>query len=652
MQKLFLFIILITLLFSCVHAPQDRYAFSLREVYKYAEDNANELKAVLEYYSKNDADTLKYEAALYLIRNMPYHKSFPDIFYSKYCAEMDSLFIHQHNEDTLIVQMEAISEKFIHKLNPILDITNITSKYLIDNIDYAFDKWQTVDYLKHLTFDEFCEYVLPYKCVELQPISNWKHEYNGVFRGEIDLIKLISEYRYNPRMAAEAVQVDLRNTINMKRVRVNYIDILDIKTMIDLPFGDCYERSVLGLLNSRSKDIPVSLDFTPSWADRGANHHWNSVLSNRRLNVDFEPFRFRPGDFHYVDNPYSKVYRYSYKPHQILLEAYMEDNYIPESLSQLFMKDVTNEYSKTGNVSLKIRTNQYPAKYAYLCVFNDYEWVPVDVSKIKNHKVHYEKVGVGLMYIIVIYDNDKQKVVSEPFILKQDGKIKFMQVNKQTLQNIRIFRKYPSFGHIYSVKKYLRQGRIEASNNRDFENRKVMVEFPEWDLLSGEYDISDTTSFRYWRLVSSHNSSSDFGELFFYERTTGKRMHGDLVTPNMPIRNHVYDIPEKICDGDPLTYFAVVGDNRWVGFDFGKPISIGAVAYIRRGDGNDICPDETYELYYWDANCWHLHDTQIADRIYLDFENIPSNALYYIKSPTTGTQNRIFIIENDEIVWY
>ena len=42
---------------------------------------------------------------------------------------------------------------------------------------------------------------------------------------------------------------------------------------------------------------------------------------------------------------------------------------------------------------------------------------------------------------------------------------------------------------------------------------------------------------------------------------------------------------------------------------------MGEVAYIRRGDGNDICPDQVYELYYWDDGRWVLHDRKTADRV-------------------------------------
>ena len=76
------------------------------------------------------------------------------------------------------------------------------------------------------------------------------------------------------------------------------------------------------------------------------------------------------------------------------------------------------------------------------------------------------------------------------------------------------------------------------------------------------------------------------------------------------------------------------------------------VAYIRRGDGNDICPGDVYELYYWKNNRWQLHDRQKADNVYLDFDEIPAGGLYFIRDSTRGAQNRTFIIKNGTVMWY
>ena len=629
------------------------YGKDVREALRHAGDNRGELEQVMEHYSHDKSDSLKRKAALYLIGNMTWHRSYPAEAYSRYCREMDSVSVSDIPQDSMKQALEEISSRYARSLVPVFDVRTVTADYLIWNIDYSFDVWENTDWLRHLDFRQFCEYVLPYKCVDLQPLTKWKEEYSDVYRGELDWIKPISEYRFNARMAAEAVQERIKDSVRMERIPVQYIDIFDIRTLMHLRFGNCYERSVLGLMNSRSKGIPVTMDFTPAWADRNVNHHWNNVLSTRRRNIDFEPFRFRPGDFHYTDNPYAKVYRVTYHPSGRMLEALEEDRFLPSSLMPaLFSEDVTAEYGKTKDVTVKVHRNGAGSRHAYLSVFNNESWVPVDAGKIRSGKVSFHDVGVGLAYIVVMYEDGVQIPVTSPFIIDSRGRMEYVGIDREHLQDLHVLRKFPAFGHIYRVRKYLRQGYIEAADNPEFANARFMTEFPEWDLLAGEVPVADTSAYRYWRLRCSHDSSSDFGELYFYERGSGRLLSGKLVTPGLPIRNHEYDTPEHICDGDPLTYFAVVRDERWVGFDFGRPVSVGEVAYIRRGDGNDICPGQVYELYYWDDGKWVFHDRKTADRVYLDFEDVPSDALYYIKCITTGEQNRIFLYENGEQIWY
>ena len=144
-------------------------------------------------------------------------------------------------------------------------------------------------------------------------------------------------------------------------------------------------------------------------------------------------------------------------------------------------------------------------------------------------------------------------------------------------------------------------------------------------------------------------------ELFFYDRDSIKLIEGKLIYPDVEFRNPVFDTHEHINDRDPLTYFAVDNNcdpKRWIGFDFGKPVAINKVIYIRRGDGNDVMPGDEYELHYWAGDKWHKHDSKIANGIYVDFTDVPVDRLYYIKGISRGSQDRIFLYKDGEIRWY
>lgn len=616
---------------------------------QYAGKNRAELEAVLAHYKD---EPLKYKAARYLIGNMKYHMSIPEGPYIKYCMTLDSLYRTGEHRDSIKAKIQEISDSAVMILTPVPDIRNISSAYLIWNIDYAFSQWDSLDYLKHLTFEQFCEYVLPYKCLENQPLTRWKELWRGRYVGDLYHIRQISDFRYNARRAAEALNTFLADSIKMVSAGdLNCIPVLDLPTLIHSPLGGCDERSAVGLLNCRSNAIPVSIDFTPNWPDRQNGHSWNNVLATKRRNIDYEPFKSFPGGYHYSDNGLAKVFRRTYAPHPLLLKAYEEGYRIPESLLPFFMQDVTDEYGPTEDINILLSANT-KAKYVYLCVFDNFQWVPVDIGVRRHHKARFSKVGKGCAYLIMAVGKNGLQPVSLPFILKTDGSVQPISPDKEHRCRIMLKRKFPAFAHIYSVNRFLKGGKIEASDNPEFINSRQIVTFPEWNLLAGEETVHDTTGYRYWRLMSSHSGSSDFAELYFYERNSGRRIKGKLIVPDIPIRNPYYDTPENIFDDDPLSYLAVQDTSRWIGFDFGKPVSMSEIAYIRRGDGNDICPGNKYELYCWSDNRWQLQGKATAEKVRLIFDNVPSNGLYYIKCTSGGQQNRIFLYENDEVIWY
>ena len=109
---------------------------------------------------------------------MPYHVSYPAKKYSQYCAELDSLYSLDVSNAEKSDKADSIAALYLTKMPLLEDAKTINADYLIWNIDYSFAQWDSIDYIQHLDFDEFCEYVLPYKCFEGQPINKWKEELN------------------------------------------------------------------------------------------------------------------------------------------------------------------------------------------------------------------------------------------------------------------------------------------------------------------------------------------------------------------------------------------------------------------------------------------------------------------------------------------
>ena len=108
---------------------------------EFAEGNRKELEKVIDHY-KNDADTLKYKAACFLIENMPGHywkQSKASVCYWECVNSMPG----RMSVDSLNTIWTHLSKVHSNEISIQEDVKNITAEYLIENIDESFDAWRS-----------------------------------------------------------------------------------------------------------------------------------------------------------------------------------------------------------------------------------------------------------------------------------------------------------------------------------------------------------------------------------------------------------------------------------------------------------------------------------------------------------------------------
>lgn len=118
----------------------------LESALEFAGKNRGELEKVLEHYNY---DSLKFEAAKFLIRNMPH-------WYSYEGAPLDSLknILATAYKNPKVGDMSEIGGSQwryypFESLPKVYDAQVIKADYLIDNIDKAFDDWKRYPWNKH-----------------------------------------------------------------------------------------------------------------------------------------------------------------------------------------------------------------------------------------------------------------------------------------------------------------------------------------------------------------------------------------------------------------------------------------------------------------------------------------------------------------------
>jgi len=656
MKKIYVYILSVTfslLLFAC------RQPLSpLEQALQFAGENRPELEKVLLHYSSNPTDNLKYKAAVFLIENMPGHYSFEEPNeLTRYYDEIDSVYAvyksFPYNDD-LVKIYEGITRKYnLDELKPVPDIQCITSDFLIDNIDRAFAGWKNGNWATHLNFDDFCEYILPYKCEDGQTLDNWREYSKGIYSQGLDVLHYCALYRNLAFKACEVMNLELKKQLAPQvNIQSKTAPVKRVRSAVHKPFGTCDEYGFIATSVFRAEGIPVAVDYTPQWPFRSLDHSWNVLLDNFGKNVIFVGCISRLGLPHKEDHPMVKVFRRSYAINREIEQLHRTEKYIPSVFKSVFVKDVTEEYMRTFNVSIEIK-NTIRNQYAYLAVFDNKEWVPVHWGKICGNIVTFDKIGGNATYLPVCYNHDGIIPVANPFILTSAGEKKELIPDLQQLQELKLYRKYPLFSNIFYFYKRVIGAKIQASDDPDFRDAVTLHTLQPSEIQYGEIDFhGQNHNYRYWRYCSPDTSYCSIAELYFFEKNNPKPIYGKMIGTDGSFKNQG-KVKELVFDRDIFTYYTAAEPNdSWVGQDFGKPVNIEKICYVYRGDGNTIVIGNEYELVYWNNNRWNSLGKQPAGTTSLTYKNCPTNALFLLHNLTTGVEERIFTYKNGEQIWW
>lgn len=184
---------------------------------KAAGDNRKELKTVLRHYRKEDPDKEKLKAAKYLIANMPGHYSYADTTaINSYYRTALSILGTGPSPDWQRDTLRQISDRDYPGLtrNIVSDAQIMTADYLIHNIDHAFTQWKTRPWAQHLTYEEFRDWILPYKVTELQSFDDWRDVLSSYYSDSISTVPATDFDRNTIYGAIEIVRNELHSKLS------------------------------------------------------------------------------------------------------------------------------------------------------------------------------------------------------------------------------------------------------------------------------------------------------------------------------------------------------------------------------------------------------------------------------------------------------
>lgn len=407
-----------------------------------AGSNRSVLVAVLEHYRSVDPNTDKLRAAEFLIENMPAHYSYAgnEIYqYYDYAARIlsdDSLTPEQQRDSLLAITDQKYRDLPNHTIP---DAQVIKADYLIDNIDKSYTQWTTCPWASQVAFDEYLEWMLPYKAVELQELDHWRDTLLTHFGTGLEH-PIKNDVEYNTTMGvADMIRNDANNGLHRYGLYTRAgLPLLSAYLQAHQTYGDIPDYALTAVLALRSAGIPAVLDETPVGSRGTAATRWFVILSDRGEQLTSEwdlSTMIGGGFFPYERGP--KVYRHNYAINKEREQYKRKAKY--QYPFELGKKDVTSKYFLTSNISIPIEravSKQLKDKYVYIASAvrsNEHPWQIVDFGIIKHGKACFHDMGREVLYHIQGFDGDELVPVSLPFILHKDGSIEY--INGDTLSS-------------------------------------------------------------------------------------------------------------------------------------------------------------------------------------------------------------------------
>ena len=169
------------------------------------ENKLTGLRRTLTAHYSDDAE--KRRAAAWLLDNMPYHGTvrspLQDEYYNRLTAIEHSTAYPECEPliYALADSVYAVQEKGFER---VADADAVTAEYLIGNIDHAFDRWRNGSFARHLSFSEFCEWLLPYRLTN-ENLCEWRERLYGEYKRGLDAISQIADKNRSAYWAAAQV---------------------------------------------------------------------------------------------------------------------------------------------------------------------------------------------------------------------------------------------------------------------------------------------------------------------------------------------------------------------------------------------------------------------------------------------------------------
>lgn len=613
-----------------------------------AKENKKELIKVLEYLKD---DSLKYRALCFLIENMPYHDYYEGNNLKKYLKYFEVYSDGRHKPEQIVDSLNKADGGFsMHSLIHKYDIANVDSSLLVNNIEWAFKVWQEQPWGKNVCFDDFCEFVLPYRVGD-ESLTEWREQLYNKYNPLLDSIRCLPQAEDPLFVAQFLIDEWQKKPYNWTMLFPEGPHLGPITT--ELKAGSCREFTDGVIYILRAVGIPCGTDKTIMRGDNNASHFWAFVLDKNRKTYVTEPIIWTKATKARI--MMAKTHRVTYGMNKKWIKTNGDISCLYPTFRYACLQDVTSVYNDSTIYQIRVSAEDMynginQKELVYLCLSNRNQWIPVDFAAMQGKQVCFNNVGAGTVCVVATWDGSTLKVQSDPFLVeKETGELKFYHPRNEK-EDIALYAKFYLTEGYGDLVYRMAGGVVEGSNRADFADADTLhlIEKAPQRLLTAVY-LDNSHLYRYIRYKGPKDSYSNIAELALYENEQDTiPLAGKIMgTPGCwdGDGSHEYT---NVFDGDPYTSFDYkYADGGWAGLDLKTRHAIRKIVYVPRNRDNFVRKGDCYELFYWGEGQWRSLGKQIADSDVLNY-SIPKGSLLYLRNHSRGNAERIFEYKEGE----
>lgn len=647
-------VIFVTIVY--VFSMSCRHEITVKEVVSPTFIDRTEFRQIINKYSVNKRDSLKLKAAFFLVENLPYHyspsikiDSLLNVIFNVIESKRQRLYDRRaigKMADSVFLDATSLGIKEYR-----LDSKVIDKETIINSIELAFSALESASWKGEISFETFCEYILPYK-LNTEPQDDWRNilykKNRKTLAKDSSLNSIDKFYTYHLTHTYNW----LRDTKHWRHIRNNY-PINNYSWIKLMSEGDCALRCKLVIYNLRAISIPATFDFIPSWGNSPyAEHSYVGLGNNKKqlpklidntnnlgvlvdnLNTTMTSSLMPIFSLNELPQNLSiqyvktipKIYRQTWSPQKEMLD-FIEKVPIKEIYTKLIKTniiDVTSQYLRTTNVEISqniFRTN----RACYLAVFDLSGWKPVAFSTFNIFgRAYFNNIGGNILFMPVVANEGALQSIGNPFIVDNSGKKKELIPNFEQQINMHLIRKYPLFAYSARYVLPFKGAQIQGSMYPDFDEFDNLALITDYPFFEKEIKVENKVRYKYLRIMTTKRQKARLGIFEAFSEGDGK------------LEKVKGEISRK--DG-------------YLQMSFDNPSAISQINIWPRNDRNYVIAGNVYELFYWDSR-WKSVGKIKASANYLDYSNIPSGTVYWLHCLTEGREERLFTYVDDAQIWW